>query len=33
MRTLERKVGQRTLENEMLKTDVLIRQRGRRLTR
>jgi hypothetical protein len=31
VRTLERKVGQLTLENELLKkTDELIRQRGRR---
>jgi hypothetical protein len=34
VRELERKVGQLTLENELLKkTDALIRQRGRRLTR
>jgi transposase len=34
MRELERKVGQLTLENEVLKkTDELIRQRGRRSTR
>lgn len=34
VRELERKVGQLTLENEMLKkTDDLIRQRGRRSTR
>ncbi len=32
VRALERKVGQLTLENELLKkTDELIRQRGRRL--
>ena len=32
VRELERKVGQLTLENEILKkTDALIRQRGRRL--
>jgi transposase-like protein len=34
VRELERKVGQLTLENELLKkTDELIRQRGRRLIR
>ncbi len=34
VRALERKVGQLTLENELLKkTDALIRQRGRRSTR
>ena len=34
VRELERKVGQLTLEKEILKkTDELIRQRGRRLTR
>ena len=33
VRALERKVGQLTLENELLKkTDALIRQRGRRST-
>ncbi len=33
VRELERKVGQLTLENELLKkTDALIRQRGRRST-
>jgi transposase len=34
VRELERKVGQLTVENELLKkTDALIRQRGRRSTR